>query len=1089
MTSTMDTSAVAAAPSSSNGPSREERRRRPRRRGQAPKRNDAAPTSSISATAPVFVPSSSQTKATPENATPAKGPSTTNKKKTKKQPAKSDKHDKPTQAATASSPHVNKTSVPPKSRRATKGRGFGAKLSDPTVSQTSVSSHALTTTTIPDYSDLRTRLISELSNDEYDCIICYNTVMRKQPVWSCSRCHAVLHLSCVRTWAEKSVAQMEEKNRMHEDPEIRNARGHWRCPGCQHVREAIPRTYTCWCGRVKQPKPHSIPHSCGGQCRRGCTWHGCAATVCHPGPCPPCAATVMIACFCGKDMHKSMRCSQLRDVLDPSLLDAPLDTLATKGVVSCGQVCGKPLACGLHTCTQSCHAGACEPCSISLPEAPCHCGRHTRAMVCGNRSAEAYGLASAWSCGEPCDAPFACGFHHCTKPCHVRTGVAPCPFDPAHVKTCPCGRMRVTDRADCRAPIPTCGARCSKVLQCGHTCTSTCHLGACPPCTEPVVQVCRCGTSKRHVPCDEAATPFECDVVCKASRHCGKHQCGRRCCPLAYMAALGKKALPADTSELDPMQFHACPLPCNKLLSCGRHHCERSCHRGPCAPCLRSSFTEVACPCGRTVLEPPVPCGTQVICSYPCARPPPPCGHPKVPHACHPLDVPCPPCVYLTNKVCVCGRTTLSAVPCSRQSPRCGVPCEQTLACGQHTCTGTCHAPGECPPCTQPCGRPREVCGHPCEKPCHAPAPCDETEPCHAVVHRRCACGHREKIEVCGASMGTDSKRSATEPLACTPACKIAQRNARFASALGLDSKLTQATSASVTYAPSLVQYVGEDTRGAKAVQDVLNDFVQSPRAAAQLRAMLTSYSLRRGCEPVRVHGALLTFAEQLATAYQLDVEKCTPEGLQRIGPTPPNGRDADIRVRRTRTTRLPAVLLTDYVLTAPTRASVPPSTAPKPAASTAAMPRANALVLEMLPASLRDEPAVLQTALAPCLQNGRRSWHIQPSSAWVLLTQIQLEPLSLAAIASRPIPSGTERFLPMERRLVWLAQDVQAALMAAGASTTTVRLGHVEAGQLTSMWHDGRWSTPRPPPTPTNMPTNSNDHDLATTTSSALHL
>ena len=102
--------------------------------------------------------------------------------------------------------------------------------------------------------------------------------------------------------------------------------------------------------------------------------------------------------------------------------------------------------------------------------------------------------------------------------------------------------------------------------------------------------------------------------------------------------------------------------------------------------------------------------------------------------------------------------------------------------------------------------------------------------------------------------------------LSCTPACKVAQRNARFARALGLDVR-----SEHVSYAPALVQYVAQDPRGAQAVQDVLNEFVQSPRAAAQVHSLLASYALRRGCEPIKVHMDLLTFVEQLARMYHLE--------------------------------------------------------------------------------------------------------------------------------------------------------------------------------------------------------------------------
>ncbi|WFD20070.1 FKBP12-associated protein [Malassezia caprae] len=845
---------------------------------------------------------------------------------------------------------------------------------------------------VPEYADLRTRLIAELASDDYDCAICYHPVLRKQPIWSCARCHAVLHLPCVRTWAERSVQQMEEQFRLHEDPDVQRQRGHWRCPACQAVEEAIPRTYRCWCGRVTQPRGHAVPHSCRGACQRGCAWHGCAAQVCHPGPCPPCAATVRVACFCGREPARLVRCSQLRATLTAEQASQPLAELQHSGLVSCGAVCGRALACGHHTCTQPCHAGPCAPCAHPI-EAPCHCGRHTRAMACGDRPADAYGLASAWSCGEPCDAPLACGVHRCTQPCHVRTGVAPCPLAPERVRTCPCGRTAATGRTTCRDPIPTCGAPCGRPRPCGHACTAPCHLGACPPCAAEVVQVCRCGHTKRTRPCASAQGEFVCTTPCKALRHCGKHVCGRACCPLAFQAALGKQAL-REAAQLDPEQLHACAVPCRKPLSCGQHVCEAPCHRGACAPCLRSSFTEAVCPCGRTVVEPPVPCGTVVQCSHPCALPGPPCGHPKVAHTCHPADTPCPPCVHLTTKTCVCGRAALPSVPCSRTAVRCGQVCGKPLACGQHTCTGTCHADGECGPCEQPCGRARAGCGHPCLRPCHAPAPCPDDGPCEAVVRRTCPCGHREQLDVCGSSA----------PLACTPACEVARRNARFASALGLRA------AAPVEYGAPLRQYVALDARGAQAVQDVLSEFVQSPRASAQVRALLVAYTLRRGLDAIRLREPLLAFIEQLAAVYHVATERVDAH---------------DVRLRRTRESRIPPVLLTEASAAQPARAALEARRAQQAACAQAVRLVGNALVLRPVPAALQA-PGALDAAL----EGVRRGppaceWAVATYDDCAVLHAVQLAPLSLAAIAQAAVPRGAEALRPAERRLAALAGRV----------------------------------------------------------------
>lgn len=138
-----------------------------------------------------------------------------------------------------------------------------------------------------DFSDLRSRLVAELSTGAYDCSICYACVSTKDSVWSCSQCYTVLHLNCIRTWAKASVAKVEEQNAMQEDATIRSRRGSWRCPGCQYAREEVPQKYYCWDGRVQNPSnvKGAPPHSCGKSCaRKGCI-HGCAAGICHPGEC------------------------------------------------------------------------------------------------------------------------------------------------------------------------------------------------------------------------------------------------------------------------------------------------------------------------------------------------------------------------------------------------------------------------------------------------------------------------------------------------------------------------------------------------------------------------------------------------------------------------------------------------------------------------------------------------------------------------------------------------------------------------------------------------------------------------------------
>ena len=80
--------------------------------------------------------------------------------------------------------------------------------------------------------------------------------------------------------------------------------GGWRCPGCQFVRKAAPREYKCFCDKLVDPtyeRGRETPHSCGEICEKplkitqpseGVCIHKCVI-LCHPGPCPPCVASVV----------------------------------------------------------------------------------------------------------------------------------------------------------------------------------------------------------------------------------------------------------------------------------------------------------------------------------------------------------------------------------------------------------------------------------------------------------------------------------------------------------------------------------------------------------------------------------------------------------------------------------------------------------------------------------------------------------------------------------------------------------------------------------------------------------------------------
>jgi hypothetical protein len=88
--------------------------------------------------------------------------------------------------------------------------------------------------------------------------------------------------------------------------------------------------------------------------------------------------------------------------------------------------------------------------------------------------------------------------------------------------------------------------------------------------------------------------------------------------------------------------------------------CEELCHKIFCRKCPVNSYDELACRCGRTIIQPPIECGTQPpSCNYQCTRAH-ACDHP-VYHSCHNEDE-CPPCTHLVSKICVGDHTMRNSV-------------------------------------------------------------------------------------------------------------------------------------------------------------------------------------------------------------------------------------------------------------------------------------------------------------------------------------------------------------------------------------------------------------------------------------------
>ena len=649
--------------------------------------------------------------------------------------------------------------------------------------------------------DIATRTHEDINNKAYECVICCDDITTHSEVWSCVKCWTVFHLGCIKKWAINEGSTLSQ--RPNQDDSMPPAR-QWRCPGCNLPKDSLPTTYFCWCGKDEAPRSISgiPPHSCGQTCARPRTLpkpcpHPCDL-LCHAGPCPPCKQMGPVqSCFCGKKAT-SRRC---------------VDTNYDSGW-SCGEICGDLMPCGEHYCPRPCHEGLCGACETPV-ESRCYCGKSEQTLLCCNREEEKQSIRSddptrdptvwsgAFECGNTCGRLFDCGLHKCQKQCHPQDlNTPPCPQSPALISSCPCGKtaldtLLTTPRASCQDPIPHCSQQCEKHLPCGHQCPRICHSDPCSPCLLTMEIACQCGRTKSTTLCHQGfEEPPQCMRTCRANLNCGRHLCGERCCTgerkAAERQATKRKLKPLGASRLldegvEPE--HICTRVCGRMLTCGNHTCPELCHKGACHSCREAIFEEVSCSCGRTVLQPPLPCGSSTpACRFECERPK-ACGHPRVPHNCHKDSEQCPKCPFLREKICLCGKKTLRNQPCFVTEARCGEICGMKLRCGSHFCRQQCHRPGQCEdvgqPCHQVCGKARKSCGHPCEAPCHAPSSCKEDTPCQNKMLITCECQNIKQEVKCNASK--NSEGNSKKSLSCDEECGRLARNQRLAQALNID--------------------------------------------------------------------------------------------------------------------------------------------------------------------------------------------------------------------------------------------------------------------------------------------------------------
>ncbi|CAB3372487.1 Hypothetical predicted protein [Cloeon dipterum] len=678
-------------------------------------------------------------------------------------------------------------------------------------------------------------LIHQMNAEKLECMVCYESIKHKNPIWSCSGCFNLFHIWCVQKWSRST--DFEEG---------------WRCPGCNMGYQKMPEK-SCYCGKTLQQardmnlKSYSSKHCCEEICHKkrpravtakfDCE-HPCSE-MCHPGPCPPCEGMSLRHCPCGKKSTR-VKCGVDTDLL-------------------CDNTCDKLLACGRHRCQDQCHTGSCSECLLPI-DLECMCGQEKKEVVCKDAPK---GDLSCHSCKKPCGKQLECGNHMCADECHAPP-CSPCPLLPEINTRCLCGKVAqslllLSPRKSCLDPVPQCPNKCNRTLLCEHNCPEKCHTCDCPPCQLQSQRYCACGSSKKMIPCSLVAfDAVTCNKKCTKWLSCLRHKCHDICCR---------------------RETHDCLQLCNKFLNCGRHKCDALCHTDRCPPCLLASFDELRCECQTEVIYPPVPCGTRPPqCSKPCTRSH-PCGHNS--HNCH-SEEECPPCTVQVRKWCMGKHKEVYPVLCNQEFVSCHLLCGKPLECGQHHCIKKCHA-GPClnERCTQSCTKQRAECGHSCNSPCHGASPCPDTK-CMFELKVTCECKTISEIRPCHKQLEAYKKKVQMEalvenmsdlmqghkvplpgavPLAhwtmvvgleCDHNCAVKKRNDKFFIGLQIvNPDLGQKLK--LDYPSSLQNWVAQDKEFVKEVHNTLAELVLCTQKGTQ-RFRMHSFGVMNQAKRKFVH-------------------------------------------------------------------------------------------------------------------------------------------------------------------------------------------------------------------------------------------
>lgn len=288
-----------------------------------------------------------------------------------------------------------------------------------------------------------------------------------EAVWYCrGGCYVMTHLGCAQSWARQQLDAADAKT-IHSLGQIERDPGQapptWACPKCRHeyAASAIPRDYSCFCGKVAEPAadPWLLAHRCdlgvGGL--EGSLRDGVVTGVQAVHAAVPVGPDHAWSELAEQTAIVHLTCSSQRK--GDSSAD-PIHFIQIHHAVAAGPVAVRSPAVGTPV-----------PCSATqvrrLPRKEC--------LVL-------YGFSACRVVLRHCPSdltvaqPYSPHFWYTSLPFNPQSLLSPGPCPPCPrmlLASCHCGAA--SEQRRCHSAAFACGAVCGRQRGCGHACSQPCH--------------------------------------------------------------------------------------------------------------------------------------------------------------------------------------------------------------------------------------------------------------------------------------------------------------------------------------------------------------------------------------------------------------------------------------------------------------------------------------------------------------------------------------------------------------------------------------------------------------------------------------